>query len=46
MVAMGNVAYVSSVRIERVKGPLRRAWLPATLKPAIQITTELAFASS
>ena len=26
---MDNVAYVSSVRIERVKGPLRRAWLPA-----------------
>ena len=29
MVDMANAAYVSSVRIERVKGPFRRAWLPA-----------------
>lgn len=26
---MGNVAYTSRVRIERVRGPLRRAFLPA-----------------
>lgn len=26
---MGEVAYRSKVRIERVKGPLRRAFLPA-----------------
>ena len=30
---MPNPAYVSSVRIERVKGPLRRAWLPAEQDP-------------
>jgi hypothetical protein len=35
MVAMANVAYVSSVRIERVKGPLRRAWLPAEQSPVL-----------
>ena len=35
MVAMDNVAYVSSVRIERVKGPLRRAWLPAEQFPVL-----------
>jgi uncharacterized OsmC-like protein len=35
MVAMDNVAYVSSVRIERVKGPLRRAWLPAEQSPVL-----------
>ena len=35
MVAMENVAYVSSVRIERVKGPLRRAWLPAEPSPVL-----------
>ena len=35
MVAMENVAYVSSVRIERVKGPLRRAWLPAEQSPVL-----------
>jgi hypothetical protein len=26
-------AYVSHVRIERVRGPLRRAWLPAREEP-------------
>jgi hypothetical protein len=26
-------AYVSRVRIERVRGPLRRAWLPARAEP-------------
>ena len=26
---MGEVAYRSEVRVERVKGPLRRAFLPA-----------------
>ena len=35
MVAMDNVAYVSSVRIERVKGPLRRAWLPTEPSPVL-----------
>ncbi|MBI3457515.1 MAG: hypothetical protein HY002_17180 [Candidatus Rokubacteria bacterium] len=30
---MGNVAYTSKVRIERVRGPLRRAWLPAEPEP-------------
>jgi hypothetical protein len=35
MVAMENVAYVSSVRIERVKGPLRRAWLPVEQSPVL-----------
>jgi len=32
---MSNSAYVSVVRIERVKGPLRRAWLPAEQAPVI-----------
>ena len=35
MVDMANAAYVSSVRIERVKGPLRRAWLPAEQNPVL-----------
>jgi hypothetical protein len=29
------VAYVSHVRIERVKGPLRRAYLPAEPAPVL-----------
>ncbi len=29
----GEVAYVSNVRIERIKGPLRRAYLPAREEP-------------
>ena len=28
-------AYVSNVRIERVKGPLRRAYLPQTPEPVL-----------
>ncbi len=28
---MSDVAYVSRVRVERIKGPLRRAYLPAEL---------------
>jgi hypothetical protein len=32
---MANLAYVSNVRIERVKGPLRRAWLPAEQEPVL-----------
>lgn len=32
---MNDVAYVSQVRIERVKGPLRRAYLPAETKPVL-----------
>ncbi len=35
MVGMANPTYVSSVRIERVKGPLRRAWLPAEPDPVL-----------
>jgi hypothetical protein len=31
----GPVAYRSKVRIERVKGPLRRAYLPAEEKPTL-----------
>ena len=30
---MGEVIYVSRVRIERIKGPLRRASLPAEPEP-------------
>jgi len=32
---MPSVAYVSEVRIERVKGPLRRAFLPAEPEPVL-----------
>jgi len=32
---MSQVAYVSSVRIERVKGPLRRARLPGEPQPVM-----------
>ncbi len=32
---MSNVAYVSRVRIERIKGPVRRAYLPAETEPVI-----------
>jgi hypothetical protein len=35
MIDMANAAYVSNVRIERVKGPLRRAWLPAEQAPVL-----------
>ena len=31
----GQVVYRSSVRIERVKGPLRRAYLPQTKDPVM-----------
>ncbi|NOZ06990.1 MAG: hypothetical protein GXP41_11685 [Chloroflexi bacterium] len=31
----GEVVYVSDVRIERVKGPLRRAYLPAKEDPVL-----------
>jgi hypothetical protein len=31
----GSVAYVSRVRIERVRGPLRRAYLPAEPEPVL-----------
>ncbi len=30
---MSDVVYRSQVRIERVKGPLRRAYLPAAAQP-------------
>ncbi len=30
---MAQVAYRSEVRIQRVKGPLRKAWLPAEAEP-------------
>lgn len=32
---MGEVAYRSQVRIERVKGPLRKAYLPAEKEPVL-----------
>ncbi len=32
---MSDVVYHSNVRIERVKGPIRRAWLPAEPQPII-----------
>jgi len=32
---MGDVAYTSRVRIERVRGPLRRAYLPAKAEPVL-----------
>ncbi|HLK50282.1 MAG TPA: hypothetical protein VKT49_19200 [Bryobacteraceae bacterium] len=32
---MAEVAYRSHVRIERVKGPVRRAFLPAESQPVI-----------
>ena len=32
---MGDVVYRSEVRIERVKGPIRRAYLPAESEPVI-----------
>ena len=32
---MSSIAYVSEVKIERVKGPLRRAWLPAEPEPVL-----------
>jgi hypothetical protein len=32
---MGEVVYRSEVRIERVKGPIRRAYLPAESEPVI-----------
>ena len=32
---MPEVAYRSEVRIERMKGPLRRAWLPAESEPVL-----------
>ncbi|HEY1341178.1 MAG TPA: hypothetical protein VGF59_26895 [Bryobacteraceae bacterium] len=32
---MPEATYVSQVRIERVKGPLRRAWAPAEQEPVL-----------
>lgn len=32
---MAEVVYRSEVRIERVRGPLRRAWLPAESDPVM-----------
>ncbi len=32
---MSEVVYTSTVRIERVKGPIRRAYLPAESEPVI-----------
>jgi len=32
---MPEVVYQSEVRIERVKGPLRRAWLPVEPEPVL-----------
>ena len=30
---MSDVVYRSEVRIERIRGPLRKAWLPAEAEP-------------
>lgn len=30
---MGDVVYTCSVRIERIKGPLRRAFIPGSAEP-------------
>ena len=32
---MGEVVYRSEIRLERVKGPIRRAYLPAESEPVI-----------
>jgi hypothetical protein len=32
---MGEVAYTSNIQIERIKGPLRKAYLPATTEPVM-----------
>ena len=32
---MGDVVYTADIRIERVKGPVRRAYLPATAEPTM-----------
>lgn len=32
---MSDVKYVSKVRVERVKGPFRRAYLPAETNPIV-----------
>lgn len=32
---MPEIVYRSDVRIERLKGPLRRAWLPAESEPVL-----------
>jgi hypothetical protein len=32
---MADVKYVSRVRVERVRGPLRHAWLPAESEPIV-----------
>lgn len=32
---MGDVAYTANIRIERLKGPVRRAYLPATPDPVM-----------
>jgi hypothetical protein len=32
---MAEVAYRSEVRVERIKGPLRHAWLPAETEPVV-----------
>ena len=33
MRGLSAVVYTSNVRVERVRGPLRRAWLPAREEP-------------
>lgn len=32
---MADVAYRSEVRVERVKGPIRKAWLPGEAEPVV-----------
>ncbi len=32
---MGDVVYTADIRIERLQGPVRRAYLPATAEPTM-----------
>lgn len=32
---MSEVVYRSNVKIERIKGPVRRAWLPSESQPVV-----------
>jgi hypothetical protein len=31
----GEIVYVAKIRVERDRGPLRRAWLPAETQPIL-----------
>jgi hypothetical protein len=32
-IAMADVAYRSQIRLERIKGPIRKAWMPSEAEP-------------